>query len=469
MGATKNFLPKRLAVATAVAMLGIGFTAPAFADTTEDLLKSLRAKGVLSQDEYDRLLQQERTESKNTALEQGNAANASADSVKKLADAFANTKISGKIFADFSTINAAYKPATGAHAYANENGIGTDVKRFYIDINHKFDDHWLADFVSDMHLGRGTNDNSGTSRTDLFVKKAYLQYKLNDAFFVRAGSADTPWIPYVESLYGNRYIENTVTDKVKVGNSADWGLHFGGKVANGLVGYALSAESGYGYSGSNKAGNGQSGNNQTGGYGLNHSKHVDFEGRVNVVPVTGLDLAVGYFNGFLGNDTQVFQSTAHHLKNATRVDLLANYALPGVFKVGGEWFSARNYAYTTAAAGVGAKATGYSFWASANITDKFSVFGRFDGVKPYSDAPSTFTTADDIKSKYFNFGVSYAATKGVDLSLVWKHEKDDGINAVNTLTAGNTPGIVANSAAANAVAGASTTVNEVGLFAQAAW
>ena len=37
---------------------------------------------------------------------------------------------------------------------------------------------------------------SNDEETQLFIKKAYLQAKLSDAFVGRVGSADMPWIPF---------------------------------------------------------------------------------------------------------------------------------------------------------------------------------------------------------------------------------------------------------------------------------
>ncbi len=62
------------------------------------------------------------------------------------------------------------------------------------------------------------------------MKNAYLQIRSRDpkAFWVRLGEADMPWVPYVEDVYGHRYVENVLVDRLKFGTSADWGLHAGG-------------------------------------------------------------------------------------------------------------------------------------------------------------------------------------------------------------------------------------------------
>ncbi len=47
---------------------------------------------------------------------------------------------------------------------------------------------WTTDF---QYVG-----NDGV--TNVYIKKAYVQAKLSDALVFRAGSADLPWVPFVE-------------------------------------------------------------------------------------------------------------------------------------------------------------------------------------------------------------------------------------------------------------------------------
>jgi len=45
----------------------------------------------------------------------------------------------------------------------------------------------------------------------VFVKKAYVQAKVSDAFAAQLGSADLPWVCSPESFYGYRYIEKLLS------------------------------------------------------------------------------------------------------------------------------------------------------------------------------------------------------------------------------------------------------------------
>ncbi|MGH8253439.1 MAG: porin, partial [Steroidobacteraceae bacterium] len=114
-----------------------------------------------------------------------------------------NTTIGGKAFIDLTSLDAkAADVKTGA------SGVGLDVKRFYLVANHTFDNVWSANLTTDFNYvsntQKVTTDANGvvtqtgyTGETQLFIKKAYLQAKISDAFFVRAGSADLAWIPFV--------------------------------------------------------------------------------------------------------------------------------------------------------------------------------------------------------------------------------------------------------------------------------
>jgi len=209
---------------------------------------------------------------------------------------------------------------------------------------------------------------------------------------VRVGSADMPWIPFVEDLYGNRYVEKTLIDRTSFGTSADWGVHAGGKVADGMFGYALSIVNGKGYK------------NPT------RTKTMDFEGRVSVTPIKGLTAAVGFYSGKRGNEVEPVDPTLH---TASRIDATVAYVASN-FRVGAEYVTAKDWNNVLTA--TTDKADGFSGWASFNFTSQVGVFARYDSVKPNKD------TAPDLKDTYYNAGVSFKPRKNVDLSLAYKHD-----------------------------------------------
>jgi len=307
-------------------------------------------------------------------------------SASSLDKALADTKFSGKMFFDFSNIDQKNSDTGKTDA----SGTGLDVKRFYLGVDHQFNDIWSANLTTDF------NYVSSDGETNLFVKKAYVQGKFDQAAVLRIGSADMPWIPFVENYYGFRYVENTLTDRLKYANSADWGVHLGGDIgANKVANYAVSVVNGGGYKNPGR------------------SKGVDIEGRVGFVPFEGMIVAVGGYSGHLGKETESID-TPH---TAQRGDVMVAYADKKI-RVGAEYFTAKDWGNLVLSP-VGDKADGYSFWASYALTDDVALFGRYDNAKLSKDLDG------QAKDVYYNLGLQYQVAKGFKLAAVWKHEKAD--------------------------------------------
>jgi hypothetical protein len=292
------------------------------------------------------------------------ATNVTAASDKKLAalsKAINNTTLSGKMFFDFTSID----DKNSDKGKSDKSGIGLDVKRFYLGVDHKFNDIWSANLTTDFNYA------SSDGQTSVFVKKAYVQGKFDDAAVFRVGSSDMPWIPFAEKYYGFRYVENTITDRLKYGNSADWGLHLAGDIgASKSLNYAVSVVNGNGYKNPGR------------------SKGVDFEGRVGFVPFENMVVAVGGYSGHRGQETENIDA-AH---TAERGDFMLAYA---------------------------SKADGYSVWGSVAVADNVNLFARYDNAKLSKSLDR------DAKDTYYNAGVEYQVTKGFKLAGVWKHGKVD--------------------------------------------
>src|SRR5882762_9744005 len=144
-------------------------------------------------------------------------------------DIGADTRVGGQIFFDVSHISLQNENCSGARIDAAPTGTGFDVKRFYLSIDHRFNDVWSADLTTDAQLSTAstatvttstgnttvlTNQNSSGGVSEVFIKKLYLEGKFDRAFVVHIGSYDMPWDRFVESLYGYRYIEKTTTDRL---------------------------------------------------------------------------------------------------------------------------------------------------------------------------------------------------------------------------------------------------------------
>lgn len=370
---------KMLAVAIATGLTVSSFGAMAQSTSADaQQLADLKAQLAALQAKVDAL--QERTDAQ-SSINVSNQQNIEAlqqTQAKPVAAWADNTKVGGTMFVDMTHIDQ-----TSNGEKTDASGIGLDVKRFYLSVDHKFDDTWSANLTTDF------NYVGNDGETQLFVKKAYVQGAFSKLATLRVGSANMAWIPFVEDWYGYRFLENTLVDRMKLGNSADWGLHLFGD--NGLFNYQVSAINGGGYKNPSR------------------SDHVDFEGRVGLQPIEGLMFGVGAYDGDLGKDTQ----TVSTLRSARRYDAMAAWNRDGL-RLGAEWFKADNWKNLTTPATD--TASGYSLWGSYDFTSA-SVFARYDRVKPSKQLDPS------LEDTYWNAGVAFPITKGVKVAVAYKDER----------------------------------------------
>jgi hypothetical protein len=329
---------------------------------------------------------------------------------------FANTSISGKSFFNVSNINH-----KRAGVEQTDNGTETELKRFYVSLDHKFNDVFSADITTDFRYGT----NGTSSDVLVFVKKAYLQAKLNPAFVIRVGEADLPWIPFDEGLYGYRFVDATLIDRTKFGTSVDWGVHVLGSFGpNNLVSYQVSAINGSGYKTLAR-----------------NSDTIDLEGRVSVNPVRPITLAVGGYTGKLGKSAD--NNLVTH--RATRLNALAAYTGKRI-RAGVEYFAAKNWNNVTSGTD---KSDGWSAFGSFSFTPQIAAFGRYDWVKPNKD------TNPALKDHYLNVGLDFKPIPPLDLALVYKRDRaNNGFLATSNGIIGGLN---------NTTSG---TYNELGIFGQ---
>lgn len=332
---------------------------------------------------------------------------------------YSGTSITGKAFFNVSNIS---QKSDGLESV--QNGTQTELKRFYVGIDHKFNDTFSANLTTDFRY-----NTNGTSKDVLvYLKKAYLQAKLSPALFVRIGEADLPWVPFAESVYGYRFIETTLIDRTKFGTSADWGVHAGGTFGNGVFNYAFSAINGAGYKTLSRS-----------------SDTIDLEGRVSVNPIKAVTLAVGGYTGKLGKSSANLPNSATPHR-ATRFNALAAYT-DNRIRAGIEYFAAKNWNNVTTNAND--KSDGWSVFGSFAFTPKIAAFGRYDWVKPSRDINPA------QKDHYFNVGLDYKPIPPLDLALVYK--RDRAKNGLLSTSNGTIGGVDHG------------TYDEVGLFGQFAF
>ncbi len=376
------------AVAAGLGLAALAASAPASAGPQQSAtisaadLEALKAQIANLQAQLDAL--QERTEAQsdiNVANAQAaETAQATKDSLDKLAKLVNDTKISGRMYYNLSNVDD-----TSKGKKTDKSGSAFDIKRFYLGVDHKFDENWSMNLTTDFQY------SSAISSTEIYLKKAYIQYKLSDAFVLRAGATDLPWVPFAENSYGMRYVENTLVDRLKYGTSADWGVHASGKVAGGAMEYAVAALNGNGYKNPSR------------------SKGLDFEGRVSYAPTASTVIGVGAYSGTLGKEKE----TVDALHTANRMDFMAAYA-SGNTRFGVEYFQAKNWNNVLTAATD--KASGWSTWGSVGLGQKgITLFGRYDK----SDVSKTLDPS--LQDTYYNVGVEFPMIKGIKLATVYKH------------------------------------------------
>src|ERR1700730_10837814 len=383
------------------------------------------------------------------------------------ADLGENTTIGGRVFFDVSHIRLQNENAASAKVDTPPTGTGFDVKRFYLIVDHRFNDVWSANLTTDAQFTNAstatvttptgtttalTNQNSSGGVSEVFIKKLYLEGKFNNLLVVHAGSYDMPWDPFAESLYAYRYVEKTITGRLGSCNTTDWGLNASGTGgANGVFSYAASVVNGGGFK------------NPT------RTKSVDFAARVSAKHTKWLTAGVGFYSGHLGQITATNEDFPRN--TATRLDAAVGVFASG-FRAGVEYFNARNYktvnTLTASALGTSSvvntaltgpisdKADGISSYASYSLlNNQISVFARFDTAKLSKEV------APSLKDTYFNVGVAYKPLKTLDFALVYKNEKvENGSTSISGADANGSYTI------GGATGSRDGKFEEIGLYAQ---
>jgi hypothetical protein len=358
-----------------------------------------------------------------------------------------NTTVGGQSFFDFSNISQQQGQANGTDPSVAPSGTGFDVKRFYLIVDHQFNDIWSADLTTDAQYASSTTVvtgatvtctggakptgttcpagsavasvtpgttslNTGGSATEVMVKYLYLTAKLNDALSVHTGAYAMPWVQYVDSLTGYRWVEKSIGDRLSLASTSDWGVNASGSFINNLIGYSASVVNGGGYKNPSR------------------TKYVDFEGRLTSKPFQWLDVGVGYFNGHLGQVTVANEN--YPTATATRWDGVVSFNYVG-FRLTGEYIDAKNYkTVNSLTAGVfGTQnvvassptavldsdvAKGYSLLASYAFNDTWNVFTRYDSVNLSENV------LPNLQDRFFDAGIDYKPLKSIDVALVYKLE-----------------------------------------------
>ena len=201
-------MPKRLILAASVAAICAGLAAPAQADM-ETLLDKLRAKGVLSEEEYQEMRTEARAERREKALKEAQesekVAKKAEGSASELTGKFNNgfswesgdkenaISLNGRIHADYRQ----FDKNSGAGSSANAQNANTfDVRRAYIGVSGKVANDWTFEVVADV---------AQTSAPQLDV--AWVNWGAYKEVQFRAGQFKMPMA--LEELTSSRFIDFT--------------------------------------------------------------------------------------------------------------------------------------------------------------------------------------------------------------------------------------------------------------------
>ena len=328
-----------------------------------------------------------------------------------------NITVSGRMYLDLSNSSLEVNGLKSG----NKNGTGFDVKRVYFQVDKKFNDIYSLQMQTDVspmaQTGVTCTPDASTppkitctqsaAGQGLYLKKAYFKAAFSPAFEVSVGANEMPWIPYAESIYGYRWVENTLLEqnngnaRSTFGTSADWGVHVGGKFAQNFN-YQVSVVNGKGYRDSGR------------------TQGMDVEARLSA-KFDQWNFALGGYQGKRGQETYSGTKEVVAPHNAQRVDALAAFVGDRI-RVGAEYFTATDWQTssildTTTGHTKGDDSDGYSTFGSYRLTPTYTVFGRYDNVKPSK------TLAPYNEGNYYNLGVQMSPMKGITVALVAKHEE----------------------------------------------
>ncbi|MDR2216463.1 MAG: hypothetical protein LBE59_11580 [Nevskiaceae bacterium] len=393
------------ALAASLGVAAMALPHAAHAQSTADIAE-LRAQIAALETRLNQLQAQAERQSGNNATQAQARATPDAKKTDSDVDALTklvnNTQISNRMYSDITNVDKKV-----GNTKIDPTGVSFDIKRFYVGIDHKFNDMWAMNFTTDFLY----NSTSGASQ--LYIKKAYIEAKVSPLLKVRFGADDLPWILYSEGIYNYRWVEKTLSNNLGQEIGADWGIHASGAVPSGVFSYSASVINGSGYKSAPDNGTN------------NRSKGMDFEGRIGFQAFSHLNIGVGGYVGKRGKDTYANgASTTNEVNTASRVNALIAYT-EDKFRVGVEWFEAKDYANPFMSIGAtSVKQGGYSAFGNVALTQtNINLFARYDRANLNKDA------ALNPSYTYYNVGVEFPITKGVKIAPVYKHTEQDGATA----------------------------------------
>lgn len=282
------------------------------------------------------------------------------------------TKVSALIF-----LNASQKePENG------DDNLNVDLKRFFINVDHQFNQDWSAHLTTDFQWQRYQDP------TDLLFRHVYVQRRIGDNLRLRLGNAPDTWILPLAEMTRYRYLDPGLIPMAGVGAPADWGVHLLGK--SGPVSWTVAAVTGAGFQ---KPRTGDS---------------PDFQARVSWEVAKGLQLHLGGYRGTLAQD----KGDRPHHHTAQRWNGAVTWT-DGPWQVGAEYFHASNWRQVNRPQDD--SANGASAWGSYRFNPSYAVFLRHDSL----DGSRELAPAN--RREYSNVALEWRHSNNLRFSAAFKH------------------------------------------------
>lgn len=284
-----------------------------------------------------------------------------------------STRFSSLIF-----VNASDRQHEGRSSA--DEGLKVDLKRLYLTMDHRFNERWSAQLLTDVQWHRNSDP------TDVWLRHAYLQRELGNGAQLQIGSAPMPWIAQ-EAREGFRYVDPQLNAMNRIGAPADYGLHLKGR--RGQFSYAASVVTGAGF--------------QRPRLGRN----PDVEVRLGWFPVKSVELAAGAYRGTRALDA----GSRRRQHTAQRWNVMASW-VGERGRAGVQYFRAENW--TQVVQPLEDAGHGVSVWGSHRIAPQWSVFARHDRLR------LSRRLDPSREQRYDQLGVEWAHSPRLRLALVGK-------------------------------------------------
>lgn len=296
------------------------------------------------------------------------------------------TTLSSQVFANFSNIQI-------DDQHQDIEDWQLDVKRFYLNLDHQFNDDWSLTVTTDVQWQRQQDP------TDIWFRHAYIKRNFNQGSTLKIGVAELPWIDYIARRVGYRYVDQSLTPKNKLAGPTDLGIHYGHKSAH--FSYAVSAITGGGFQ------------KPTVG------DRIDLEASAVWHINKQFDFALGAYQGTRALD----KDEAEKNHTAERFNAALSYLHQGV-RFGVEYVYNDNWNQVNKIPQDAS--SGWGTWASYAFKPGYSAFARYDTINPNRRLNAS------LERDYIQLGVDYKATSYLTLALVAKQSNIDSATVERT-------------------------------------